>query len=86
MVDDDNVLDSEYLARSHRIASIHQNLGAFGGSVVGRFESEPPKWFSEFEFDLIGVRPLHSDHWSNSLWDWMSMPIGAGMVVRRPFA
>lgn len=86
LVDDDNVLDSDYLLQSLRIAEAFPQIGAFGGSVVGEFIPYAPQWFSQFEFDLLGVRPISTDCWSNLPWLWESTPIGAGMVVRRKVA
>ncbi len=86
LVDDDNVLDSDYLIQVLRIAEAFPQIGAFGGSVVGEFTPCAPPWFSQFEFDLLGVRPISTDLWSNLPWLWESTPIGAGMVVRRKVA
>jgi hypothetical protein len=86
LVDDDNVLGSNYLAESAVIGSQHPRLGVFGGSIVGEFETPPPEWFSSFEYDLLGVRPIDRDAWSNLPWLWESTPIGAGMVIRRDVA
>ena len=82
LVDDDNLLDAGYLSQALRIANDFPKIGAFGGSVVGEFSPCAPPWFSQFEFDLLGVRPTSVDCWSNLPWLWDSTPIGAGMVMR----
>jgi glycosyltransferase involved in cell wall biosynthesis len=83
MVDDDNILDRQYLQCAVDIAEKRESIGAFGGSIVGDFEAAVPTWFSQFEYDLIGIRPIDSDRWSNLPLLWETSPIGAGMIVRR---
>ena len=41
-VDDDNVLNADYLAKSLRIAAEWPTLGAWGGSIAPEFEVSPP--------------------------------------------
>ena len=41
-VDDDNLLDSGYLTNAVEICEDYPFLGAFGGSIDGEFEVEPP--------------------------------------------
>ena len=84
-VDDDNVLDPEYLRAALGIADQWPNLGAFGGSVKGEFEAPPPDWITPYLEGLV-VWELDRDYWSN-LGGWsQASPYGAGLCVRRHVA
>src|SRR5689334_22435941 len=43
-VDDDNVLDADYLEQAARIAAERPYLGAWGGRILPEFEVPPAKW------------------------------------------
>jgi len=81
-VDDDNVLDPNYLAEASRISMDWPRLGAWGGSIEAEYESAPDPWFHQYE-QMIAIRPLKRDLWSNSYLWWDSHPCGAGLCVRR---
>jgi GT2 family glycosyltransferase len=55
MVDDDNVLASEYLETAVRIAEERPMLGAFGGKCLPEFEHEPEEWLASVTSGL-GLR------------------------------
>jgi len=84
-VDDDNVLDSNYLAESKRIAEDWPPLGAFGGQVSGAFDETPPEWTRKYWSRLV-IREFEQDSWSNVPWLHETMPSGAGLCVRRSVA
>lgn len=84
-VDDDNVLDRAYLEAVLRIARERPDLGALGGRILGDYEAPPPDWFQPHA-DLVAVRPLARDLWSNSYDWWPATPCGAGICVRRNIA
>src|SRR5437868_6855256 len=46
-VDDDNVLDPEYLRHFECILASNPKLGAIGGKSVPEFEAAPPPWVKE---------------------------------------
>lgn len=89
LVDDDNVLATDYLDRAWRLAQEHPSVGAFGGKSTPQFEVVPDAWMREFD-GLIACRdpgdvprisaeaetemPLHYPEFA---------PIGAGMCIRR---
>jgi glycosyltransferase involved in cell wall biosynthesis len=91
MVDDDNVLAPDYLARAAELMARHPDVGTFGGRSLAEFETAPPAWIAEF-LDLIACRDLgatpqisrglrrpestHNEYPSFA-------PIGAGMALRR---
>jgi glycosyltransferase involved in cell wall biosynthesis len=91
LVDDDNVLAPDYLARVERSFAAEPELGALGGKVTPDFEQPPEPWVSEFH-GLLALR----DHGSAALRaTWHDgagrnyppfAPIGAGFAVRRTLA
>ena len=84
-VDDDNVLQSDYLREALRIAREWPILGAWGGHVEGVFEIEPSSEVLEYLW-MLGVRNVAIVQWSNATFDNHAVPNGAGMCVRRPVA
>jgi len=90
MVDDDNVLASDYLVRALAFLEKHPDVGAIGGRSVPEFSTPPPPWQRQFDGLLalrdLGDRELFSSRrrGENGLWEYPTCsPIGAGMVVRR---
>ncbi|MEO7144708.1 MAG: glycosyltransferase [Bryobacteraceae bacterium] len=85
-VDDDNLLDPDYLTQAVRIAGEEPSIGCFGG--VARPVAEGT--IAEWKISLLGYlgtrdyggEPVTSfkNHWGE--WE----PIGAGMVCRRTVA
>ncbi|MEM1394501.1 MAG: glycosyltransferase [Cyanobacteria bacterium P01_H01_bin.150] len=96
-VDDDNILDSEYLENTVKIFQENPNLGAIGGKSLPEFEVEPEPWFAELNPPL-GIRDL-GDKTQVCLWNTELTkidssakyypdfaPIGAGLVIRKQAA
>jgi len=84
-VDDDNVLDPDYLAMVADLFATHSRLGAAGGKSLPEWEVEPAEWVREFAGTLalrdLGderriAGPIHPGYPEFS-------PLGAGMAVRR---
>ena len=85
-VDDDNILEPNYLADALEIFKTHPQLGCIGGPAIPEYQDDPPDWF-EPDLAPIGCRDL-----GNSMimtgWDEENpsypecAPIGAGMVTR----
>jgi glycosyltransferase involved in cell wall biosynthesis len=94
MVDDDNVLASDYLARALELLAGHPRVGALGGRSIPEFEAAPAPWVREFDGLLacrdLGWHPLISNglrHATTHCNDYPEFaPIGAGMVLRRAAA
>ncbi len=84
LIDDDNILAPDYLEQALHIAAQFPGIGAFGGRVSGEFEVSPPKWMQP-HLEVLALRDLERSLWSN-LYDWRTVPIGAGMVVRAKVA
>lgn len=81
-VDDDNVLDSDYLEITLRISRDFPFLGAWGGQIKGEFEITPPDWAKPY-LSLLAIREFEQDRWSNLLHQHETTPCGAGMCVRK---
>jgi glycosyltransferase involved in cell wall biosynthesis len=81
-VDDDNVLAPDYLEQALKIGESHSFLGAWGGASVGEFDDPPDEWLLP-HLQYLAIRPVPKDMWSNLYGSWESMPIGAGMCLRR---
>jgi len=84
-VDDDNVLDPDYLETALRIAEERPWLGSWSGQCRGRFEEEPPDWTRRYWGNLV-IREFDEDKWSNLPRLPETMPCGAGLCVRREVA
>jgi glycosyltransferase involved in cell wall biosynthesis len=87
LVDDDNVLAPDYLERGQELASQWPSLGSWGGSIVGRYEEQPPPWLRFYEC-YLSVREVARDQWFNLTRPELygNLPYGAGMCVRRAVA
>jgi glycosyltransferase involved in cell wall biosynthesis len=81
-VDDDNVLEVNYLERAITIGEIWSILGVWGGQLIAEFEGGEPRevWKRDF-WTLRLVR----DIWSNN-YDRFAVPNGAGICIRRAVA
>jgi len=84
-VDDDNVLDADFLEHAMKIGQEWPRLGVWGGQSRPGFETPPPDWTREYWSRLV-IREFDSDRWSNQQSHADSMPCGAGMCVRRSVA
>jgi glycosyltransferase involved in cell wall biosynthesis len=84
-VDDDNLLDPDYLEEALRINEVFPMLGAWGGSSVADYEEVPPEWIRRREYHL-SVRSITANVLSNGLELSPPWIIGAGMVLRREVA
>lgn len=80
-VDDDNVLDSDYLELALHIGKDYLFLGAWGGQIKAEFEVTPPDWTKPY-WGYLAIRELERDKWSNLNVD-ETAPCGAGMCVRK---
>ncbi len=80
-VDDDNILDSEYLSAALRISKEWPKLGVWGGRIDPEFEVQPPQWTRKY-WPLLAIRQLSADRWSNLVDQTETTPCGAGMCVR----
>lgn len=84
-VDDDNVLDPDFLETALRVAKEKPFLGSWSGQCHPGFEVQPPEWTHRYWGNLV-IREFDSDVWSNLPRLPESMPCGAGLCVRRKVA
>lgn len=84
-VDDDNVLDPDFLEQALRIADERPYLGAWSGQCRPGFEVPPAEWTRKYWGNLV-IRQFDRDVWSNLPRLADTMPCGAGLVVRREVA
>jgi glycosyltransferase involved in cell wall biosynthesis len=80
-VDDDNVLASEYLATSHRLASEMPFIGVWSALIRGEFALPVQSWMKPY-LPYLALTNFETDRWANH-WCGQTLPVGAGMVVRR---
>jgi glycosyltransferase involved in cell wall biosynthesis len=91
LVDDDNILDPNYLLRVIEFFAAHRTVGAVGGKSLPEFAITPAAWTQEFHGLLAlrdlgdaalvshGLRPAGTHRNEYPLF----APVGAGMALRR---
>jgi len=84
-VDDDNVLDPDFLEVAERTMDEKPFLGSWSGQCRPAFEKTPPEWTRRYWGNLV-IREFEHDVWSNLPRLPESMPCGAGLCVRRNVA
>jgi glycosyltransferase involved in cell wall biosynthesis len=84
-VDDDNVLEPNYLEIAHHISASYPIVGAWGGQITLEFEQPPPMWAKPF-FPMFGDRAFDHDRLSNFRYHSDTTPCGAGLCVRQTVA
>lgn len=82
-VDDDNVLEDDYLLECTRISEKYPDLGAWGGQEFHEFEGGEPQ--EKWKRDFWMPPELEKEIWSNN-YDRAAAPAGAGMCLRRVVA
>jgi glycosyltransferase involved in cell wall biosynthesis len=80
-VDDDNVLDHDYLEISLSMGQEWPKLGAWGGQIVPEFEETPPDWTKPY-WGMLAIREFSEDRWSNFFHQYQSTPVTAGISIR----
>jgi glycosyltransferase involved in cell wall biosynthesis len=85
-VDDDNVLDSDYLSEVVRIKKEWPMLGVWGsGAIVPDFEKLPPGHLKPL-LPHLTLRESDRVYWSNVPFCFDALPWGAGLCVRTSVA
>ncbi len=84
-VDDDNILNADYLQNALVIKDEWRQLGAWGGEVVPQFVEKAPDWTKPYWF-MLALREAKRDCWSNLYTANETLPCGAGMCVRKEVA
>lgn len=93
-VDDDNVLDPDYLKNTVAILEQNPKIGAIGGKCLPEFEVEPEPWITQFYICLalkdhgdepkIYFRQQALDISANDYPPFA--PIGAGLILKKELA
>jgi len=89
-VDDDNILNADYLKNVNQIFLQNPHIGAIGGNIFPEFEVEPAIWTKNF-WSILALRDLGSRIQISTFQRKDGLishyptfaPIGAGMAVRR---
>ena len=81
-VDDDNVLEPDYLEQVLVVSGQWPFIGAWGGSVRPEFESPPPSWIGD-QMWRLSIEEVKEDVWSNVREGFETKPLGAGMCIRK---
>ncbi len=84
-VDDDNVLETGYLENALNLSEQRPEIGVFGGSTVGVFESPVLAWMKP-HLGVLAVREVVEERIGGGFGRMQYMPFGAGMVMRREVA
>jgi len=81
-VDDDNVLERDYLARARELCA-DRRIGMLSGEIVPEFEVAPARWFRRFQ-DTLGLRSSPSEQLYLTSVPRVDalFPIGAGCCIR----
>jgi glycosyltransferase involved in cell wall biosynthesis len=84
-VDDDNVLDEDFLEQAVRIYDSRPDIGSWSGASRPGFDEPAPEWTRRHWGNLV-IRDVPHDLWSNIPMLPDTMPCGAGLCVRRSVA
>ena len=81
-VDDDTVLAPDYLEQALVVGEQWPLVGIWGGSVIPEYEKPLPDWVGDQVWRLAVVE-VKEDIWSNLRKGFATIPVGAGMCVRK---
>lgn len=85
-VDDDNLLDPDYLARAAALAHAHADLGVWGcGHFTPEWETPPATELAPY-LQYLAVHQIDADRVSRRAFDYAATPAGAGLCVRAAIA
>ncbi|AFY30873.1 glycosyltransferase [Calothrix sp. PCC 7507] len=81
-VDDDNLLELNYLETTWQISKDYPFIGVWGGQVIPQFEETPPEWTKPY-WIALAIKEFDQDQWSNLVNQYETTPCGAGMCIRK---
>lgn len=84
-VDDDNVLEPDFLEHAVAIASERPYIGAWSGQCHPQFDVQPADWTRRY-WGMLVIREFSQTSWSNLGLLTDTMPCGAGLCIRRSVA
>lgn len=79
-IDDDIILNPDYLENAWKIYTHFSFIGVFGCQIKPDFEKPP---VLEIEHYGNAQRIIEQDIWSNNIKEYLSTPFGAGMCLRK---
>jgi glycosyltransferase involved in cell wall biosynthesis len=80
-LDDDNFPEPDWVIQAYLFGKERPNVGAYGGKVLPIYEATPPENFDRIE-GFLAIRD-RGDRINSYQPELLSLPPGAGMVVRR---
>ncbi|MBD2058087.1 glycosyltransferase family 2 protein [Oculatella sp. FACHB-28] len=80
-LDDDTLPTQDWVAAAYEFGQTYPTAGAFGGQIHGDFEVEPPENFERIQSFLAIKKRGSKPHRYEP--EKLSLPPGAGLVVRR---
>jgi hypothetical protein len=86
-VDDDNLLQADFLMQNQRIGIEHPWIGCWGGRIEAEFETPPPEHLKPY-LQNIAIRDVSKPIWIHvaGLEAANFAPCGAGLAIRRGVA
>jgi glycosyltransferase involved in cell wall biosynthesis len=85
-VDDDNLIDPDYLQNVIREFQANARLGCIGaGKIIPEFESTPPREVVPF-FKMLAIRDSDLPMFSSLIVFSDALPYGAGLAIKRQHA
>lgn len=81
-VDDDNLLDCDYLEHAVALCNCFPFLAAWGGTLRPEFEEAPEDWAKPYVPE-VALRDVDSALWTANPRDTSISPVGAGLVIRK---
>lgn len=79
-LDDDAMVEQDYIAKLADMLAKHPNIGAFGGQIEPFFEGETPNWLSPWAMGFVSAINLGE---KEKPFPDNSYPIGANMGISR---
>lgn len=79
-LDDDAMMETDYIANLKQHLEQHSDAGAFGGAIEPFFEGETPAWLNPWAMGFVSAIDLGN---GVKLFPNKAYPIGANMGIRR---
>jgi glycosyltransferase involved in cell wall biosynthesis len=83
-IDDDNLPSPDYLKTALLMSVEMPHIGVWSANINGEFETPPKPWMKPY-LKFLALSDVKRDIWSNHAGG-NTMPMGAGMVLRRSVA
>lgn len=81
-VDDDNLLEPDYLQNALKIHGEDSRRGIWGGRIEPEFAIEPPVGLARHEI-ILAIRRVEAERWTSREDRSPAIPCGAGLCLRR---